>query len=1181
MGRKMNRQGFTLLEMLLIVAVLAVLAAVVVPSVGAIRDGLLYRRNTDRAKLVFLTAQRQLIRLRSEGGTDALENCRSGVPQQGEEEADGLVWLTGEDPEFFFLMPEDTLEEEILSEPIIIEFCPETAAVQAVFYGGDGDLSRQYAAGTLRRDPEYCRERLLGYYGGEGLTAEELGIYRVAAEVSYIDGQVGLVSIRVPTQNDRMENLFENGEYQRFAQGLDIALTVIGERGGLLQIPVKEAGQMASFSIQPGAGGMTMLCFTVCLDSLSGGSFAGNGRILAGDNVSLRAEVNFLPGPEDPLILVDTAVATGINPMFAAFSQISPRKWALKVSNGRHLQNLNAIAPEIAGAVDVVLLSAGPAGKSEDQVIDWQETVDYYGGSLAFTPIHSPWLFGSGTWDGESFTEISHRQKNAEILGCNTVIRNLSIDSGGEFVGLFACLDTDVDGIYLADPVIRGENALAVGALVGAAGENSCITDCGVLAEDPEKGCISGKGWVGGLVGLIEGEPDAVVLKNCFNQVNVSGADGAGGLVGSNRGGCIRNCYVLAALENAAGFTAANSGAIRKCFANVTMEAGNGFVRENTGLVEVCYGWVTGAGELETSGDCRGCYFGRMTGELDAVLYDAGGNRTAITHIDGLTDARSLLGTGWYTPGRFPAYPADEELTDYPYPMNGVHYGDWPIPGRGQPCGVLYYERYADGTLGVTMENLSRHPSGESAPLKTGVAVLDGGYALWYRRGTMPFDAATEAMLGPELTELHTAAGLSEEFTLRTLTAEGLVTVAIRDGYDSATLITWYADTIHRIGPPYRIHTQSQLEQLGRMPGEYLLEGTVVLDESYAGPEVFSGTFTGAENSLIRVSGIAESLVGTLTGQLRNLRIEGATGDLPSGLLADVVDGGTVSGCEIAAEVHTAAGAVAGTVLGGAIRNTAVSGRVVPLGEGCGSFAGEISGGQFRDCHVLAENGLPFAGKLVPSRWEVPENATHYSDVYLPEGRYSDFNAAREFAALTGPRPVYDALFENCTVMAGGEAQNVVHQRYYYALTATPGYQAWAEGPDTGRYALVTESGLLLGVNEMGQIAALRDFGQLSIPEGDIWAAAEDEIRNLEFPEVTVQLGEIPEGAAPWVEVRYTETVLVTLSQSGTDGGTVTSTEEQQLPRSLRCRLYRVGQVTDWTAVWVDKGYVPGEVKGQ
>ena len=174
MGRKKNQQGFTLLEMLLIVAVLAVLAAVVVPSVGAIRDGLLYRRNTDRAKLVFLTAQRQLIRLRSEGGTDALENCRTGIPQQGEEGAEGLVWLTGENPEVSLLVPEDTLEEEILSEPIIIEFCPETAAVQAVFYGGDGDLPRQYAAGTLRRDPEYCREHLLGYYGGEGLTAEEL-----------------------------------------------------------------------------------------------------------------------------------------------------------------------------------------------------------------------------------------------------------------------------------------------------------------------------------------------------------------------------------------------------------------------------------------------------------------------------------------------------------------------------------------------------------------------------------------------------------------------------------------------------------------------------------------------------------------------------------------------------------------------------------------------------------------------------------------------------------------------------------------------------------------------------------------------------------------------------------------------------------------------------------------------
>lgn len=1133
MVKNERKRGFTLMEMLTVVAILAVTAAMVIPSVLRIRDALLFRQRNDQAKTIFLTAQRQLIRMRA-GGTLAgtFSGAQPATPQTGDEvdvPPEGYVCVGNGDPGFDLLLPDGVEDGQVC-----IEFSPSTADVYAVFYG-DAELLSAYSSGGLCREEEWRREHLLGYYSGDGLTDAQLGIYRVQPEVSFYNGQEGLVTIRVPTQTVSQENLFESGNYQRYVNGLRMELTISGERGGVLHRTVKEPGQLMPYVSQPGSGGVNMLCFTVPLDSLAGGSFGDNGQILPGDNVSIAAEISFLPEAEDPLILMETAVTAGINPMFASLTDSGNGGCVLAVSNGRNLQNLNAIAPEIAKKVKTVLISVGNPGKSSDQVIDWQATMDYYGGNLPFTPIYSPWLFGAAAWENDVLVETDHRRKNAEIVGCNTRIENLVINSDASFVGLFGYINANMDGLYLVNPRIHGgEYARAVGGLIGAAGENSRITDCGLLAEG-EESFVSGSGAVGGFAGILHG------------------AD-------------VRNCYALGRVTGDAGFAAENSGTIENCQANVIMEGGFAFVRENTGTVQTCYGWVTGTGALTVNGDCRGCYFAELAENGAAVLYDEAGNLSDIDNIDALaSDGLAQLGDGWNPAKSGPAYPLSTDLQEYPYPMLAAHYGDWAVPGREYSCGVLYYERYEDGTVGVVLENLSQNPSGEVQPLRDGIAVLDAGYALWCRTGCQPFDENTEAMKGAELEGLHAAAGLSDRYSIFALESEeSLVTVAIREGYDSATLIPLFADTIHQIQPPYRIRCRKQLENIALWgDGEFLLEGKIVLDETFSGIGNFGGTLSGAENSLLLADGMTASMTDTLTGRLQNIRVEGRTGVLSSGLLAETLAGGTIVNCQIAAEVHTEAGAFVGRMTDGEIRNCTLSGTVFGTK---GSFVDNAEGGRFKNCHVTEDCSLPFAGEVTVTGTETMENATHYAESYLPDGRYTE----SDFKPVSGPIPIYGPVFENCSYLSDGQKIPVTALRYFYQLTSTPGW-AVAEA-SAGQIVLVTEEGKLLEVNENDQIVADREFTSASIPETAIWFPDGENCRNLSAADVVLAVTDAG-------TVTYEETVSMEVTEIAADGTAVKLTEERTERRTLECTVYHAAETTDSVAVYLGKrSILTGEV---
>lgn len=609
-NRLRKKQGMTLLEMLTVVAVLCVILTIAVPSLWAIGRTLEFQKRNNYARSIFLAAQRELVELRSSGQLDMLALDPGAVRQMDDAEgtpAAGYVYTHSGAGTFDRILPLGAVEETLREQQILIEYHPESGSVYGVFYyEGSKDLSAQYAAGRLTREEASRKEQMLGYYGGSGLTDPELGIYHVKAELGFINGQEGIVTVTIPTQATvDGETINFMDDYNAFGSGLEVTLTVSGEQGGTFTKVIKSYGDTENCESVPGEGGVRAMEVRCTLDSLlDKGNFAslpendktpegmpeartltdireGDYVIAPGDNVSIAAEVTFRPGLEDPLVIIESGALAGVNPMFASLTP-GTQGDILAISNGRHLQNLNALAPEIARNVEAVAFFPGQTGKGgEERIIDWKDTVDYYHDRYGtgdaqynsevparrlpyFVPIQNPYLFGTAEFlqpEGSAprLQEVHLRgsKPNARILGNNVKICNLYIESGKytsatdfygvsetavqqRLTGLLGYANTKIDGISLVNPVIRGlqprySHAAASGALVGAAGTDCRISRCGVYIDT-------------GAADFVSENLNMTDFTGEDAQYGVSGGGAVGGLVGyieSNQDNtwAVSNCF--------------------------------------------------------------------------------------------------------------------------------------------------------------------------------------------------------------------------------------------------------------------------------------------------------------------------------------------------------------------------------------------------------------------------------------------------------------------------------------------------------------------------------------------------------------------------------------------------------------------------------------------------------------
>ncbi len=707
-----RKKGFTMTELLVVIGIIAIVCAIAIPAIISMNKSLKFKQANEYAESIFMAAQANLTEMRSDGQLINLLTDGNGAKQipDGvdfpEDHVANYRYATSEDAVYDILVPKMSVDSEVRDGNVLIEYNPFTGNVYAVFYKDGGEtLSYDY----VTRDEDARRDLLLGYYCGSALSTEPLTPEETEAEVNFVNGEEGIVEVSIPIPKSYKSRVTD------FANGIAVDLTIEGRtltaddrngKSGKFTTQIKQAEPTDNNWKWDAAENKIIVSYT--LDSLmdkqsfanycqldgdtikkapyahvqarSASNEAGTKdsltaiadekvfNIYPGENINISANVTFKASADKASVKISAGSFDNANPMFGTLVPMEGSdKYVLCVSNGRNLQNLNAIAPKIANKIKTVAFTGD---------IDWNDTVTYYNDKASngsyvndsteaparslpyFVPIHNEKLFGtaqfvypaksSSFFDRlkEAFNNLvgsnlfnlneyvptltdeldTEKDSNGNVIarthatvsGNGHKVLNIKIDStrkdnngnlyalGADFyagktaaanidrfTGLFGYVNTSIDGLSVVNPVIKGgdfsgNNNPATGALVGAAGFNSLITNCSTyidtstdsgfnrgllpssVANQPDYDGdssygVKGSGAVGGLVGYAKshrtvtgemtGSKNTLAFSDSFAAIPVSGhmrgnadkhygyTNGVGGLVGNAEISNFYNCY--------------------------------------------------------------------------------------------------------------------------------------------------------------------------------------------------------------------------------------------------------------------------------------------------------------------------------------------------------------------------------------------------------------------------------------------------------------------------------------------------------------------------------------------------------------------------------------------------------------------------------------------------------------
>ena len=186
-----DKKGFSLIELVIVLVIMAVLAAAGIPSAVNYIKLSDFRENEANAKTVYMAAESSLTWYRNSGQWDIFrrEVIHNGIPNmsflEGDERKDRIYAITlerdsygkDEDNLVYKLLDNMSYEKDFLNAAIAIEIDVETGKVYSAFYGttctklvygvaSEGALSMD----SDQRDYDKRRENSLGYYSTEDIT---------------------------------------------------------------------------------------------------------------------------------------------------------------------------------------------------------------------------------------------------------------------------------------------------------------------------------------------------------------------------------------------------------------------------------------------------------------------------------------------------------------------------------------------------------------------------------------------------------------------------------------------------------------------------------------------------------------------------------------------------------------------------------------------------------------------------------------------------------------------------------------------------------------------------------------------------------------------------------------------------------------------------------------------------
>ena len=538
-----HRHGFTLLETLLVVGILSILITISVTSTVLVRKNMRFREHNDNAHAIYMAAQSNLTQMRSMGELPLLEEAANSDRDAAIGGNCRLSYSRGTGNSYDILVP-TSLDAHVRSQQVILEYHPTAGIIYAVFYyeGSDSLLELYTYHTSIREDEDLRKDLMIGYYSVgdvDAINSGDFTLYQISADIAYTNADEGILTISVPVKDQKGFDMFTDVDaYRYIASRLEILLTISGQHGGQITKTYRVMDNTGTPALNfTGDNTQYKLHVEIPLDSLTD-SFTNLGLdlvggtlqnpIAAGDNISVTADLTFSPAADDPILIINSATISDINPMYHGLTenpeydpnQTGIRPYILTISNGRHLQNLNLLDPEFAKNIASIQFV-------KEQECDGDFILDWYG-DVDFVPI--------------SLTNVPKIDGNGVTIRSLRVCSPSGVTVAGStkrFAGLFAALsDTTIQNITLADSHFETSDAIATGGLVGFA-DGVTIENCHISGSS-----VIGSGNVGGLAGstLDTAITSCTVESTSVSSISSTGTDSSknalGGLIGyaSNSG---------------------------------------------------------------------------------------------------------------------------------------------------------------------------------------------------------------------------------------------------------------------------------------------------------------------------------------------------------------------------------------------------------------------------------------------------------------------------------------------------------------------------------------------------------------------------------------------------------------------------------------------------------------------
>lgn len=764
-NRRKGKAGFTMSELLIVVAIVIVLFAVAVLSLVTIQKNLRQKELDSKAEILYVAAQNRMSELRA-GGYESLyqydENKKNGVakvglipldaPEEDAEDAitkDTLCYVVSANrvevgKAATSVLPESSVDAELWNNHWVIEYDPESGSVYGAFYSeeeitsGDASTTLPTYLNRMRvRQTRLHNGAKIGYYGGARV----------------ISGTTDTLKpdISIDNREKLTATFYCNNPY---ADELTFNIKVSdGQNEYVKVVKYSELRQLNSKTWY----------YTWVMDSLESEKTRfynqTDHKLACGTDITVTLSV------ESQNANVDGKSYTRKTNSLFRYAEGTPAGTAL-IAYGRHLQNLDEashVSDTITRAVQVSDLSFA------DDTADNEDWYSFYGdGDTSFTPITNKYL---KSYDG--YSEVDNVKLYSSIS--NLYIKKAAQNGDA---GLFSTFNGEIKNVTLTGMKIDGGQN--VGALIGSVSDTVKITNTRVYlsskkgdladietVDSPEKvqPWLEGK-VVGGLIGMVTKTGSVSVTDSSASTVIRADGGAAGGLIGAVYHAATitdsyADCYLTAARTG--GLIAKAEGGSEVAATGTSITLKDFYAAGYQTATGDAFGLVGGSNVIATGG-YSACVYNveenakvhstvKAMGSASNVYYltDGGlsGDGTSKWENDSQTTPKTykkLSESGFakeiseaFTSSSgaatFPYNLMDQGLTYYTYPrlekLN--HYGDW--QAEFESGALVYYERYEDKTYGFYGANLST--------LKTSKFVVGDGYALAYIEKKNPSDNVT------------------------------------------------------------------------------------------------------------------------------------------------------------------------------------------------------------------------------------------------------------------------------------------------------------------------------------------------------------------------------------------------------------------------------------------------------